>query len=170
MLIAKFDQLISIVTKLAEDVRILNSRKGVPVATTSPIATTPPVDATSPVATITSITATPPPTARVPIDATPSLGVIPPTTSTPSYANTPNMLTNDGYWYNSNEGDEVPNDGNDGHTHSSLANEDNSIPMKMDEVVGIVGEPSDEGVVIKAPMEGKDKGGDKANSEKDRLL
>ena len=94
MLTAKSDQLISIVTKLVEDVHILKSGKGVPVAAT------------------------------------------PPAAATPSYENTPNMPTNDGYWYNSNEGDEVPNDVNDGHTHSSPANEENSTPMKIDEVVG----------------------------------
>ena len=42
--------------------------------------------------------------------------------------------------------------------------------MEMDEVVGIIGEPSDAGVAIKAPMEGKYKGGGKANSEKDNCL
>ena len=47
---------------------------------------------------------------------------------------------------------------NDGHTHSSPANEDNSTPMEMDEVVGLVGEPSDVGIAIKAPIEGKYKG------------
>ena len=52
----------------------------------------------------------------------------------------------------------MPNDGDDGHTHSSPANKDNSTPMEMDEVVGIVGDPSDAGVAIKAPMEGKYKG------------
>ena len=132
MLIAKSDQLINIVTKLAEDVHILKSGKGVLVVATSPTA------ATSPVAAIPSVATTPPPAARVLVDE-----------------NTPNMPTNDGYWYNSNEGDGVPNDGNDGHTHSSPANEDNSTPMEMNEVVGIVGEPLDAGVSIKAPMEGK---------------
>ena len=68
------------------------------------------------------------------------------------------MPTNDGYWYNSNKGDGVPNDGGNGHPHSSLADKDNSTPMEMDEVVGIVGDPSDAGVAIKAPMEGKYKG------------
>ena len=132
MLIAKSDQLINIVTKLAKYVHIFKSGKGVPVVATSPAATT------SPVAAIPSGAATPPPAARVPVDA-----------------NTLNMPTDDGYWYNSNEGDEVPNDENDGHTHSSPANEDNSTPMEMNEVVGIVGEPLDAGVSIKAPMEGK---------------
>ena len=68
------------------------------------------------------------------------------------------MPTNDGYWYNSNEGDGVLNDGSDCDTHSSPANEDNSTPMEMDEVVGIVGEPLNACVAIKAPMEGKYKG------------
>ena len=36
MLIAKLDQLISKVKRLAEDVHILKSGKGVPIATTSP--------------------------------------------------------------------------------------------------------------------------------------
>ena len=125
---------------------ILKPRKGVPLAATSPVTATP------------SIPTTPPPTARVPIDATPPIGATPLATTTPSYSNTLNMPTNDGYWYNSNEGDGVPNDGNDGHTHSSPTNDNNSTPMEMDEVVGIVGEPSDAGVAIKAPMEGKDKG------------
>ena len=141
MLITKFDQLINKVTKLEKDVHILKSGKGVPIATTSPISATP------------SVAATPPPATRVLVYATPPLGATPPATATPSYANTPNMPTNDGYWYNSNEGDGVPNDGNDGHTHSSPTNEDYSTPMEMDEVVGIVGEPSDAGVAIKAPME-----------------
>ena len=127
-MIAKSDKLISIVTKLAEDVHILKYGKRVLVATTSLA------------------------------------------TATPSYENTPNMLTNDGYWYNSNEGDGVPNDGNDGHTHSSPANEDNSPPMEMDGVVGIIGEVSDASVAIKAPIEGKYKGGGKANSENDYCL
>ena len=30
--------------------------------------------------------------------------------------------------------------------------------MEMDEIIGIVGEPSNAGVVIKDPIEGKDKG------------
>ena len=68
------------------------------------------------------------------------------------------MPTNDGYWYNSNEGGGVPNDGNDGHTHLSPTNEDNSTHMEMDEVVGIVGEPLDASIAIKSPIEGKDKG------------
>ena len=83
-------------------------------------AATPPIAATSPVVAISSIAATPPPTARFPVDATPQVGATPPATATPSYENTPNMPTNDGYWYNSNEGDGVPNDGNDGHTHPLL--------------------------------------------------
>ena len=107
---------------------------------------------------------------RVPVAATSLATTTPLATATPSYANTPNMSTNDGYWYNSNEGDGVPNDGNDGHTHSSPANEDNSPPMEMDEVVGIIGEASDASVTIKAPMEGKYKGGGKANSENDYRL
>ena len=144
--------LISTVTKLVEDVHILKFGKGVLVAATSPAATTPPVVATSPVAATSSVAATPPPNAKVPINATPSA------TATPSYANTLNMPTNDGSWYNSNEGDGVPNDGNDGHAHSSPTNEDNSTLMEMDEIVGIIGEPSVAGVAIKAPIEGKDKG------------
>ena len=52
----------------------------------------------------------------------------------------------------------MPNDGNDGHRHSSLANEDNSTPMEMDEFIGIIGEPLDVGVEIKVLIEGKDKG------------
>ena len=132
MLIAKSDKLINIVTKLEEDVYILKSGKGVPVVATSPA-----------------------PAARVPVDAIPPLGATPPAIATPSYPNTPNMPTNDGYWYSCNEGDGVPNDGNNGHTHSSPANEYNSTPMEMDEVVGIISEPSDAGVAIKAPMEGK---------------
>ena len=52
----------------------------------------------------------------------------------------------------------MPNDGNNGHTHLSTANEDNSTPTEMDEVVGIVGEPLVASVAIKAPMEGKYKG------------
>ena len=147
MLIAKSDKLISIVTKLVEDMHILKSGKGVPITATSPVAATPPVATTSPIATTPFVDATLPPAARVPVDAT---------TATPSYENTPNMTTTDGYWYNSNEG--VPNDENDGNTHSSLTNEDNSIPMEMDEVVGIISEPSDASVVIKAPMKGKYKG------------
>ena len=124
MLIAKSNQLINIVTKLAEDVNILKSGKGVPVAATSPVVATPPVDAT------------------------------PPTIVTLSSVNTPNMPTNDGYLYNSNEGGGVPNDGNDGQIHPSPGNEDNSTPTEIDEIVGIVGGPSDVGVAIKAPMEG----------------
>ena len=140
MLIAKSDKLISIVTKLVEDMHILKSGKGVPITATSPVVATPPVAATSPIATTPSVAATLPPAARVPVDATPPLGATLPATTTPSYENTPNMTTTDGYWYNSNEG--VPSDGNDDHTHSSLTNEDNSIPMEMDEVVGIISEPS----------------------------
>ena len=146
---------------------ILKSRKGFPIAATFPVAATHPVAATftiadtSPVATTPSITATPPPAARVPINATPLIGDTPLATTTPSYVNTLNMPTNDGYWYNSNEGDGVPNDGNNGHTHSSPTNDYNSTPMEMDEVVGIVGEPLDAGVAIKAPIEGKDKGVEK---------
>ena len=79
--------MIGIVTKLAKDVNILKFEKGVPVV------------------------ATPPHVARVPVDATPPIG------ATPSSTNTPNMPTNDGYWYNSNEGGGMPNDGSDGHTH-----------------------------------------------------
>ena len=151
--------MINIVTKLAKDVHILKSRKGVPIAARSPSIATPPVASTP------SVAGTPPPVTRVPIDATPPVG------ATSSYANTPNMLTNDGYCYNYNE-DRVPNDGNDGHTHSSPTNEDKSTPMEMDEVVGIIGEPLDAGVAIKAPMEGNDKGGgvEKVNSEKDCRL
>ena len=143
---------------------ILKSRKGVPIVVASLIVATPPVVATSPivdtspVAATPSIAATPPLTAKVPIEATPPIGATPLATTTLSYENTPNILTNDGYWYNSNEGDRVPNDGNDGHTHSSPTNDDNSTPMEMDEVIGIVGEPSEAGVAIKALMEGKDKG------------
>ena len=50
----------------------------------------------------------------------------------------------------------MPNDENDGHTHSSPANGDNSTPMEMDELVGIVGEPLDAGIAIKSPIKGKD--------------
>ena len=85
-------------------------------------AATPPVAATFPVVATPSIAATPPPTARVPVDATPQVGSTPLATVIPSYANTSNMPTNDGYWYNYNEGGGVPNDGNDGHTHSSPSN------------------------------------------------
>ena len=140
MLIARSDKLISIVTKLAEDVQILKSKKGVLVAVTSPFVATHPISA------------------RVPVDVTPPVGSTPPVTATHSSTNISNMPTNDGYWYNSHEGGGIPNDGNYGHKHSSLANEDNSIPMEMDEVVGIVGEPSDVGVAIKALVEGKYKG------------
>ena len=109
MLIAKSDQLIGIVKKLVEEEHILKSGKGVPVAATSLIATISPIAATSFVA------STPPPAARVPVDATPLVGATPLATATPSYANTLNIPTNDNYWYNYNEGDGVPNDGNDGY-------------------------------------------------------
>ena len=66
-----------------------------------------------------------------PIGATPPIDATPPATAIPSYVNTPIMPTNDGYWYNSNEGDQVSNDRNDGHTLSSLTNEDNSTPMEI---------------------------------------
>ena len=104
---------------------IIKSGKGVPIVATPSVAATPPL------------------AARVSVDATPPVSATPHAIATPSYANTPNMITNDGYFYNYNEGDGVPNDGNDGHTYSSPANEDNSTPMEIDEVVGIVGEPSD---------------------------
>ena len=103
-------KLISIVTKLAEDVKILKSEKGVLIDATSPIAATHPV------------------VFRVPIDATPPVDATPYSIVTSSSANTLNMPTNDGYWYNYHEGGGVPNDGNDGHRHSFPANEDNSIP------------------------------------------
>ena len=77
--------------------------------------------------------------ARVPIDATPPIGATPLATATPSFENTPNMPTNEGFWYNSNEGGGVV------------------TPMEMDEIIGIVGEPSNAGVAIKASIEGKDK-------------
>ena len=89
MLIAKSDQLINIVTKLAEDVHILKSEKGVPVVTTSPAAATPPVPATSPAATTPSVTATPPPATRVLVDATPPLSATPPTCDSPRYRTLP---------------------------------------------------------------------------------
>ena len=134
MLIAKSNQVISMITKLAKYVNILKPKKGVPVAATSPVVAIPPV------------------TTRVPVDTKPPVGATPPTTATPSSANTPNMPTNDGYWYTSHEGGRVPNDGDDGHIHASPVNEDNSTPVEIDEVVGIVGEPSNAGVVIKAPV------------------
>ena len=65
-----------------------------------------------------------------PVVATPPVDATPPTIVTLSSENTPNMPTNDGYWYNSNEGGGVPNDGNDGQTHPSPGNEDNSTRMK----------------------------------------
>ena len=90
MLIAKSDQLINIVTKLAKDVHILKSGKGVPVVATSPAAATPLVPATSPAATTPSVAATPPPATRVLVDATPPLGATPPTCDSPRYHTLPN--------------------------------------------------------------------------------
>ena len=51
MLIAKFDQLISIVTKLAKDVYILKFGNGVLLVVTSPVVSTPFVATTPPLAT-----------------------------------------------------------------------------------------------------------------------
>ena len=120
MFIAKSDKLIIIVTKLAQDVKILKSEKGVPIGATPLVGSTPLVGAT------------PPAVAIIPVDTTPSVSATPLATATPSSTNTPNMPTNDSYWYNSHEGGEVPNDGNDGHGLSSPVIENNSTLMEMD--------------------------------------
>ena len=79
MLIARSNKLISIVTKLVEDVHILKSKNGILIVVTSPFVSTHPV------------------ATRVLVDATPPVGSTPSATATHSSKNIYNMPTNDGY-------------------------------------------------------------------------
>ena len=76
--------------------------------------------------------------------------------TTPPCANTPYMITNVDYWHNSHGsvGRAVRANGNGGHSHLSPPIEDNVTPMEINEDVNMVGEPSNEDVAIKVPVEG----------------
>ena len=110
----------------------------------------------------------------VPIVSIPPIDAKYPIATTPPCVNSPYMTKNDASWRNSHGGAgraggavysscfDEPNtsmdvDSNIGHSHSSPPIESNATTMEITEDEGMVGEPSNERVVIKSLVEQQNK-------------